>query len=118
MKGQSKNFNKPDETRTPKNATVEVIKVGGKPVMRATFLPGWKWSKDIQPVAGCESCQMHHFGYQTSGTMHVEFDDGSTMDTHAGDVADIPPGHDAWVVGSEPAVLLDFGDVGGYAKKS
>src|SRR5438874_2309227 len=112
-----KNFNEPEETRTPHNTKVEVIKVGGKTVMKATFQPGWKWSNDIKPVAGTDFCQSHHFGYQVSGRMHVVANDGTEMETGPGDVADIPPGHDAWTVGNEPVVLIDFGDVGNYAKK-
>jgi hypothetical protein len=112
---EKKNFNTPDETRTPTNATVEVVTIGGRQVMKATFQPGWKWSNDIKPIANTDSCQMHHFGYQVSGTMHIVLDDGE-METGPGDVADIPPGHDAWVVGDEPVVMIDFGDAGSYAK--
>lgn len=116
-KPEKKNFSDPDETRTPSNAVIEVVKVGGKTVMKATFQPGWKWSKDIKPVTGGDACQVHHFGYQLSGTMHVESTDGTTIKTGPGDVADIPPGHDAWVVGSEPVIMVDFGDVTDYAQK-
>ena len=115
-KPEKKNFSTPDETRTPKNATIQVVNVGGKPVMKATFHPGWKWSEDIKPVAGGDSCQVHHFGYQISGKMHVESDDGTVIETGPGDVADIPPGHNAWVIGSEPVVMVDFGSIGSYAK--
>jgi len=115
-KPEKKNFDVADETRTPSNAKIEVVKVGGKTVMKATFQPGWKWSKDIKPIAGGDACQMHHFGYQTSGRMHVVASDGTEMETGPGDVADIPPGHDAWIVGNEPVVLIDFGDISKYAK--
>src|SRR6185437_7215050 len=107
-----KNFETPEETRTPPHAKVEMITVGGRKVMRATFEPGWKWSKDVKPMAGGDACQMHHFGYQTSGTMHIVSTDGTEIETGPGEVADIPPGHDAWVVGDEPVVLIDFGDIG------
>jgi len=113
---QKKNFNAPDETRTPENTTIEVVTVGGKPVMKATFQPGWKWSEHIKPVAGGNSCSVHHFGYQVSGKMHIESDDGGVMETGPGDVADIPPGHNAWVIGSEPVVMIDFGSVEKYGK--
>jgi hypothetical protein len=115
-KPEKKNFSAPDETRTPPNATVEVVQVGGKTVMKATFKPGWKWSEDIKPAAGTDTCQAHHFGYQISGNMHVVASDGTEMEAGPGDVLDIPPGHDAWVVGDEPAIMIDFGDVANYAK--
>jgi hypothetical protein len=113
---EKKNFNEPDETRTPPNTKVEVVKVGGKTVLKSTFQPGWKWSQDIKPTAGGEACQVHHFGYQVSGRMHVVASDGTEMEMGPGDIVDIPPGHDAWTVGSEPVVLVDFGDVENYAK--
>jgi hypothetical protein len=108
-KPEKKNFAAPDETRTPPNTKIEVLEVGGKTVLKTTFQPGWKWSQDIKPVAGGESCQAHHFGYQLSGTLHVLATDGAEMESGPGDVVDIPPGHDAWVAGDEPVVLIDFG---------
>ena len=113
---EKKNFDAPDEVRTPSNAEIDVVELGGKNVMKATFEPGWRWSKDIQPVAGGDSCQVHHFGYQTGGVMHIVMNDGAEMESGPGDVVDIPPGHDAWVVGQEPVVVVDFGDVAHYAK--
>ena len=115
-KPEMKNFSAPDETRTPSNATIEVVKVGGKTVMKATFQPGWKWSKDIKPTAGTDACEVHHFGYQASGIMHVVANDGTEIESGPGDIIDIPPGHDAWIVGNQPVVLIDFGDIESYAK--
>jgi hypothetical protein len=113
---QSKNFDNPDEVRTPsEKTTIEVIKLGDKEVMRATFAPGWQWSNDVKPTAGTESCQVHHRGLQTSGRMHVKMADGTEAETGPDDVTDIPPGHDAWVVGDEPVVIIDFG-ASGYGK--
>jgi quercetin dioxygenase-like cupin family protein len=113
---QKKNLNKPDETRTPPKTKVEVVKIGDNTVMRTTFEPGWKWSDHVKPTAGTDSCQAHHVIYAISGQMKVVMNDGSEMDVVPGDVVDIPPGHDAWVVGDEAAVGIDFGGATNYAK--
>ena len=111
MKPERKNFGAPDEIRTPHNTKIEIVTVGGNTVMKTTFMPGWKWSQDIKPMVGGEVCQAHHFGYQISGTLHVAAAGGEEIESEAGDVVDIPPGHDAWVMGDVPVVLIDFGDV-------
>lgn len=115
---EKKSFNTPDETRTPPNTKVEVVKIGEQPIMRVTFEPGWKWSKDVKPTAGTDSCQTHHLICQISGQLKTVLDDGTEVETGPGDVADIPPGHDAWVVGDEPVVGIDFVGGGSYAKAS
>jgi hypothetical protein len=108
---ETKNFSTPDKVLTPPKANIEVVTVGDKTVMKMTFSPGWKWSVDINPAAGPEMCQQHHFGYQMSGVLHLKGTDGVEIESKAGDIVDIPPGHDALVVGDEPAVLIDFGTV-------
>ena len=113
---ETKNFDNPDETREPSNTKIAVVNLGNAEVMRATFQPGWKWSNDIKPGAGTDSCHIHHRAYQVSGRMHVKMDDGTEIETGPGDVADIPAGHDAWVVGDEPVVMIDFGGVADYGK--
>ena len=80
---------------------------GGFTLMRAVFEPGWRWSVDVAPIAGTPSCQMHHHGYVLSGTMQVRMDDGTEHTIRAGDMFDMPAGHDAWTVGDEPCVALD-----------
>jgi hypothetical protein len=113
---QSKAFDNPDEIRTPSAKTkVEVVNLGGKEVMRATFAPGWRWSNDLKPTTGTDLCQVHHLGLQTSGRLHIKMSDGAELETGPDEVADIPPGHDAWVVGNEPVVMIDFGATG-YGK--
>jgi mannose-6-phosphate isomerase-like protein (cupin superfamily) len=107
---EKKNFDTSDETKTSPNAKIDVVKVGGKTVTRSTFQPGWKWSKDIGPLAGSDACQAHHFVYIESGTMHVVAGDGTEVEMEAGDIVDIPPGHDAWVLDNDPVVLIDFGE--------
>jgi hypothetical protein len=113
---EKKNFSSPDETKTPPNATVEVVKVAGKTVTKTAFHPGWKWSKDIKPMAGTETCQAHHFGYQESGILHVVAADGTEIESGPGDIVYVAPGHDAWVVGDESVVLIDFGNAVTSAK--
>jgi hypothetical protein len=107
---EKKDFSSPDKVMTPNKAKMEIITVGDATVIKMTFHPGWKWSVDIDPTAGPEMCQRHHFGYQTSGILHVLSTDGAEMESKAGDIVDIPPGHDAWVVGDESVEFLDFGN--------
>jgi quercetin dioxygenase-like cupin family protein len=115
---QKKSFNTPDETRTPPKTKVEVVKIGNQTLMRTTFEPGWKWSEHIKPTVGTDSCQVHHLIYSISGQMKVVMNDGTEAEVAPGDIADIPPGHDAWVVGDEPAVGIDFAGGVTYAKPS
>ena len=95
---------------------VEVLNMGSTQVMRATFEPGWKWSECVKPIAGTDSCQVAHLIYTISGKMTVRMDDGSEFDVKTGDVTSIPPGHDAWIVGNEKYVGVDFQGAGTYAK--
>jgi mannose-6-phosphate isomerase-like protein (cupin superfamily) len=115
---QVKSLNTPDEVRTPQKTKVEVVKVGDTTIMRGTFEPGWKWSECVKPVVGTNSCQVHHVMYVLSGRMKVVMDDGTEVEVKPGDATDIPPGHDAWVVGNEPCVSIDFAAGNTYAKKS
>jgi quercetin dioxygenase-like cupin family protein len=111
-----KNFSKPDETRTFPKGRLEVVTVGGHSMGRATFEPGWKWSESVKPIAQTESCQAAHLGYVISGRMEVVTDDGTKFDYGPGDAMSLPPGHDAWIVGSEPCVVVDFVGFENYAK--
>ena len=113
---QKKSFNTPDETRNAPKTKIEVVNIGGQTLMRATFQPGWKWSQDVKPTAGTDSCQVHHLSYGISGHLKVVTDDGTEMELAPGDIADIPPGHDAWVVGDEPSVGIDLTGGTSYAK--
>ena len=113
---ETRDFSAPDETRTPEKTTVELVKVGGGEIGRYTFQPGWKWSECIKPVVQTDSCQVEHVGYAVSGQMHVEHEDGTTGDVTAGSVYRIAPGHDAWVVGDEAAVFVEFQGAAHYAE--
>ena len=109
-------FSTPDETRTPDKTTIELVNVAGGQIGRYTFQPGWKWSECIKPVVGTDSCQVEHVGYCVSGSIHVSYGDGTEGDITAGEVYRIPPGHDAWVVGDETVVLVDWWGASNYAK--
>jgi ethanolamine utilization protein EutQ (cupin superfamily) len=113
-----KKFDSPDEVRPfESHGQAEMVNVGGQMVGRGTFEPGWKWSNDVKPIAGTESCEVSHLGYVVSGRMRVHMDDGSDAEVGAGDVIAIPPGHDAEVVGDESCVMYDFGEISQYAKR-
>ena len=111
-----KNFGKPDEVREFPKGRVELIKVGGATLGRAIFEPGWRWATSVQPIAKTKSCEAPHFQYHVSGILRVKMDDGSEFDCKPGDVSLLPSGHDAWTVGNEPAVVVDFQGMIDYAK--
>jgi hypothetical protein len=113
-----KSFDSPDEVRPFEGkGEAKVVNIGGRVVGRGTFEPGWRWSENIKPIAGTDSCQVSHLGYCISGRMKVFMDDGTEGECGPGDVVAIPPGHDAEVVGDEPCVFIDFGEFGDYAKR-
>ena len=109
------NFDSPDEVRPISKGNVEVVNLGGQPVMRATFQPGWKWTTDMKPIAGTDTCQVAHMGYMVSGKITCKMDDGTEFTCGPGEVVFIAPGHDAWVEGDEPAVFIDFQGAANYA---
>ncbi|MGD0741088.1 MAG: cupin domain-containing protein [Terracidiphilus sp.] len=111
-----KAFDKPDEVREFLNGRLELVKIGGATVGRAILQPGWSWSSSIKPVVKTKSCEAAHFQFHISATIRVRMDDGTEFDCKAGEVSLIPPGHDAWVVGNEPVVVVDFQGMLDYAK--
>jgi quercetin dioxygenase-like cupin family protein len=113
-----KSLDSPEETRSFEAGTgqLELVNVEEAPVGRATFQPGWRWSEHIKPIARTESCQAAHLCYYISGRMNVVMDDGQELEFGPGDFAVIPPGHDAWIVGDEPCVVIDWQGFAGYAK--
>lgn len=114
-----KSFDKADEVRLHAGlGHTEMINVAGRPVMRNTYEPGWRWSTNLRPIVGGDLCQVRHLGYVISGTMRLYLSDGSTLDVGPGEVTAIEPGHDAEVIGTENCVFVDFGDVANYAKRS
>jgi quercetin dioxygenase-like cupin family protein len=111
-------FDAPEEVRRFEDGSgqVELVKLDSGPVGRATFRPGWRWSEHVKPIAGTESCQAAHVGYFVSGRMTVVMDDGEEVEYGPGDFAVMPPGHDAWTVGDEDCVFIDFQGFADYAK--
>lgn len=117
-KAEVKNFNKPDEVREFPKGKLELINIGSGSIGKATLQPGWKWSESVQPLAKTKSCEAPHFQYHVSGILKIKMDDGTIIECKAGDVSLLPIGHDAWVVGSEPVVVIDFQGMADYAKKN
>lgn len=110
-------FESPDETRPfASKGHAEIVHLGQGAVGRGVFEPGWKWSESVKPLAGTRSCETPHLGFVASGRMHVRMDDGEEADIGPGDVVSIAPGHDAWVVGNEACVILDFAGMEHYAQ--
>lgn len=113
---ERKDFRKPDEVRQSPMGRLELINVGGAMVGRAVFEPGWRWSTSVQPLVKMKSCEAPHFQYHVSGVLRIRMDDGTEFDCKPGDVSLLPSGHDAWVVGDEPAVVVDFQGMIDYAR--
>ena len=112
-----KRFEMPDEVRVFEKGKFELVVLGGMTIARASYEPGWKWSEHVGKAMGAKSCQVEHVGMVVSGTATAAMDDGSVIELHPGDVFYIPPGHDSWVVGSEPYVSLHFMGASEYARK-
>ena len=105
---ESRDFDSPDETRTPDKTQVDVVRLGATTAARFAFEPGWRWSDCIKPVAGTESCQVRHIGVVHSGRMAVKHEDGTEVEIGPGEAYVIEPGHDAWVLGDERFVGFEF----------
>lgn len=112
----SKSFDQPDETRTPDRTRVDIVRLGGASVARLTMEPGWSWAECIKPVVGTDSCELRHVGTVLSGRMHVVHDDGTEAEVGPGGAYIIEPQHNAWVVGDEPMVALEFESGEEYAR--
>ena len=115
---QRKTMNKPDETRKFDKGKIDVTVVGDTSIGKAIFEPGWKWSTSVKPIVKTNSCQVAHTMYVISGKMKVKMDDGTETDYGPGDTGFVPPGHDAWTVGNEPCVAIDFTGAKNYAKNA
>ncbi len=118
VKIQKKNINKPDEIRNFPKGKVELVNLKGVTFGLGTFEPGWKWSESVKPIVKTESCQATHTGYHLSGRLHVKMDDGKEYEYGPGDIGIVPAGHDAWVVGDEPVVMMDITGMENYAVKA
>ena len=115
---EAKSFDSPDETRPFEGkGKADVVEIAGQTIGRAVFEPGWRWSENVKPIAGTDSCQVSHLGYCVSGRMRIYMDDGSQQEVGPGEAAAIPPGHDAEVIGDEACVFVDFGNIADYARR-
>jgi hypothetical protein len=114
---EKKTLDAPDERRSFENGKIDVVTVGGLTIGRMTFQPGWKWSKSVKPIVKTNSCQNQHVGFVISGRLKVVLDDGTEGEAGPGNAYDIPPGHDAWVVGDSPWIAFELMSAAQYAKK-
>jgi len=106
----SRNFNAPDELRTPPHAEVAVVSLGPTRVAQFRMEPGWRWTESVKPIAGTETCQLRHVGVVVAGSMHLRSDDGTESDVGPGSAYVIEPGNDAWVTSDDPFVAYEFED--------
>jgi hypothetical protein len=113
---EQKSFDNPDEVREFPNGRAEILKIGGGEVGRYTFQPGWRWSNDVKPIVGTESCEVPHFQYHVSGRLGARMDDGTEFIAGPGEITSLPSGHEGWVVGDEPVVVIDWWGASNYAK--
>lgn len=112
---QRKSLNLPDETRTLPHGQTQIWNLGDFVVGRIVFEPGWRWSKDVKPIAGTDWCEYHHLGLMMEGTIHYVTPEGLEMEVTPGMLFEILPGHDAWVVGDTPVVQFDFAGMRTFA---
>ena len=113
---EHRSFQTPDETRAFPNGRAEIVKVGEDEIGRLVFEPGWRWSNDVKPIAHTNSCEAPHFQYHVSGRLAIRMDDGTEFVAGLGDITSLPSGHDAWVVGDEPVITVDWFGAMNYAK--
>jgi hypothetical protein len=109
-------FASSSEVREFPRGRLELVSIGDGEVGRLVLEPGWRWSKDVKPIAGTDSCHAPHFQYHVSGRLAIRMDDGEEFVAEPGDVTSLPSGHDAWVVGEEPVVVVDWYGASNYAK--
>jgi class 3 adenylate cyclase len=113
---QRRRFEETQDVRVTPGGRVEMVELDDRVVARITWEPGWRWSNDMKPITKTQFCQSHHIGIVLQGTLRIQMADGIELEFRAGDVLEIPPGHDAWVVGDEPVVTVDFEAMRGFAK--
>lgn len=118
QKTEHVSFSKPDEVREFPNGHVDILKVGDAEIGRLVLEPGWRWSEHVKPVAGTDWCEAPHFQYHLSGKVAIRMEDGTEFIAGPGDITSLPSGHDAWVVGDEPVVLIDWYGASNYAKRA
>jgi len=105
---EAKNLGEPEDKRSFEHGELYLVHVGDSTIGRAVFQPGWRWSTDVKPLVGTGSCELAHTAVVISGRMRVRMNDGTEAEFGPGDAHFVSPGHDAWVVGEEPLVVIDF----------
>jgi hypothetical protein len=115
-KAEQKTFETADEVRAFERGRLDLLRIGDSEIGRLTLEPGWRWSDHVKPIAGTDLCEAPHFQYHVAGTLHILMDDGTEIDAGPGDVTALPQGHDAWVVGNEPVVVVDWWGASNYAR--
>ena len=116
MSAERKTFSEPDETRTFGHGRLDLVDVAGAQIGLLTLEPGWRWSTDVRPIAGTDWCEAPHFQYHVSGVLRIRTSAGEEFDARPGQVTTLPSGHDAWVVGDEPVVVVDWWGASQYAR--
>jgi len=115
---EKKSLEVPDEIREFPKGKVELVSIENVSFGKGTFQPGWKWSESVKPIVHTDSCQAPHTQFHLAGRLRVKMDDGTEMEYGPGDVGVIQPGHDAWVMGEEPVVVIDFTGFTHYAESA
>jgi len=116
-KVEHKGFSTPDEIRSFEKGKMELVKMAGGEVGRLILEPGWQWSKHVKPIANTEWCMAPHFQYIVSGKIRVKMKSGEEFELGPGDLSYLPEGHDAWVVGNDAVVAVDWAGATNYGKK-
>ena len=111
----TRRFEAPDEVREFDLGRFEIVRIGGMTVGRASYQPGWRWTEHVRPGAGTPTCEVAHLGLVLTGRAMVRMNDGTEIELNAGDLFEVPPGHDSWVVGDEPYVSFHFLGADQYA---
>lgn len=114
---EQRDFGSPDEVRTFEHGQAEILEMKGGVIGRLVLQPGWKWSEDVKPIAGTAWCEAPHFQYHASGRLAILMEDGTEFEAGPGEVTYLPSGHDAWVIGDEPVILVDWHGATEYAKQ-
>lgn len=114
---EAKTFDAPEEVRTFENGHLDLITVAAGQIGRLTLQPGWRWSTHVKALAGTDLCEAPHFQYHLAGTIGIRMEDGREFVLGPGSVSYLGAGHDAWVIGDEPVVLIDWHGASNYAER-
>jgi hypothetical protein len=113
---EQRDFASPDEVRAFDHGRLELLRIGDSEIGRLVLQPGWRWSEHVKPIAGTELCEAPHFQYHVAGTLRIKAADGTEFDASPGQVTSLPAGHDAWVIGEEEVVVVDWWGASNYAR--